>query len=312
MREWLLKDYEKAKVGRPKLANEEVLRKAYISIILSFIVCVVMIFIFVCNIKGLKPLNVLYKNTIQRLTASSSNTTGFIVKEKYNSSSDYIMELTPSNKIKSYDGKYKYILYKLDKNNWKKIDEKIVDKKDDKIKIKVESLKNTNATYKVSLYILDSKKITRSFEPFSWKYVDSKKDSEKHAYKVFTVKGFYSPVPNDEIKEAKKSKDNKIIVYTNKDDSRKFYVNVPNGTYKINVKYTDDEEKEILLKKDENMTGITSFIVPSTNKLSKVTIKIWQDSNIEKLKLSNWTLKKDKQNNDYITNTYLLKPSAKY
>ena len=111
MREWLLKDYEKSKVGRPKLAREDVLRKAEISIILSFIVCAVMTFIFVCDIKGLKPLNVLYKTTIQRLTASSSNTTGFIVREKYNSSNDYIMELTPSNKIKSYEGKYKYILY---------------------------------------------------------------------------------------------------------------------------------------------------------------------------------------------------------
>ena len=312
MREWLLKDYEKAKVGRPKLASDDVLRKAEISIVLSFIVCVVMIFIFICNIKGLKPLNVLYKNTIQRLTATSSNTTGFIVKEKYDSSNDYILELTPSNKIKSYGGKYKYILYKLDKDNWKKIDEKIVDKKVNKIKIKVESLKNTNATYKVSVYILDSKKITRSFEPFSWKFVDSKKDSEKQAYKVFTVKGFYSPISNDEIKEAKKEAKNKITVYTNKEDSRKFYISVPKGTYKINIKYTDDEGKEILLKKDENLTGTTSFIVPSTNKLSKVTIKIWQDSNIDKLKLSNWSLKKDKQNNDYITNTYMLKPSSKY
>ena len=312
MREWLLKDHEKAKVGRPKLASDDVLRKAEISIVLSFIVCVVMIFIFICNIKGLKPLNVLYKNTIQRLTATSSNTTGFIVKEKYDSSNDYIMELTPSNKIKSYGGKYKYILYKLDKDNWKKIDEKIVDKKVNKIKIKVESLKNTNATYKVSVYILDSKKITRSFEPFSWKFVDSKKDSEKQAYKVFTVKGFYSPITNDEIKEAKKEAKNKITVYTNKEDSRKFYISVPKGTYKINIKYTDDEGKEILLKKDENLTGTTSFIVPSTNKLSKVTIKIWQDSNIDKLKLSNWSLKKDKQNNDYITNTYMLKPSSKY
>ena len=312
MREWLLKDYEKAKVGRPKLASDDVLRKAEISIVLSFIVCVVMIFIFICNIKGLKPLNVLYKNTIQRLTATSSNTTGFIVKEKYDSSNDYILELTPSNKIKSYGGKYKYILYKLDKDNWKKIDEKIVDKKVNKIKIKVESLKNTNATYKVSVYILDSKKITRSFEPFSWKFVDSKKDSEKQAYKVFTVKGFYSPISNDEIKEAKKEAKNKITVYTNKEDSRKFFISVPKGIYKVNVKYTDDEEKEILLKKDENLTGTSSFIVPSTNKLSKVTIKIWQDSNIDKLKLSNWSLKKDKQNNDYITNTYMLKPNSKY
>lgn len=311
MIEWLLKDEQKAKVGRPKLADSSVLKKAGISITLCFLTCIVMGFMFVCNVKNLKPKDVLYSITIQKLEASVGTSDTFVVKQKYNSSFDYVIDITPSVKIKKYNGNYKYILYRLDGNDWKKIDEKILDKKEKSIKINVESKENKNVTYKLNLYILNAK-TTKSFAPYSWKFVDSKKQEEKHTYKVFTVKGYYSPISLSEKKEAKKNKDKKITITTDKKNSRKFTINVPNGNYKLNVKYTDDEQKEIVLKNEENLKGNSSFEVPNVNKLSKVTIRVWQDSNIGKFKLSNWALKKDKLNNDYIYNTYMLKPDAKY
>lgn len=311
MIEWLLKDEQKAKVGRPKLADSNILRKAVISIVLSFLVSAIMAFMFVCNIKGLNPKDVLYNFTIQRVTASVGTSDTFIVKEKYNSSFDYVIDITPSNKIKKYNGNYKYVLYRLDGNGWKKVDEKTLDKKEKNIKVKVESKENKNVTYKLNLYILNTK-TDKSFAPFSWKFVDSNKQEEKHTYKVFTVKGYYSPISLSEKKEVKKNKSKKVTVVTDKENSRKFTVSVPSGNYKLNVKYTDDEQKEIILKNKENLNGTMSFEVPNVNKLSKVTIKIWQDSNIGKLKLSTWSLKKDKLNNEYIVNTYMLKPEAKY
>ena len=42
MKEWLLKD-EKNKVGRPKLANDEVLKKAKISIAIGLIISFILI-----------------------------------------------------------------------------------------------------------------------------------------------------------------------------------------------------------------------------------------------------------------------------
>ena len=311
MIEWLLKDEQKAKVGRPKLADSSVLKKAIISIVLCFLACIVMAFMFVCNIKSLSPKDVLYSVTIQKLEASVGTSDTFIVKEKYNSSFDYVIDITPSSKIKKYKGVYKYVLYKLVGNDWKKVDEKTLDKKEKSIKVKVESKENKNVTYKLNLYILNTK-TNESFAPYSWKFVDSKKQEEKHAYKVFTIKGYYSPISLSEKKEAKKNKDKKVTIATDKKNSRKFTISVPGGNYKLNVKYTDDEQKEIVLKNVENLKGNTIFEVPNVNKLSKVTIKVWQDSNIGKLKLSNWSLKKDKLNNDYIYNTYMLKPEAKY
>ena len=83
MIEWLLKDEQKAKVGRPKLADSSVLKKAIISIVLCFLACIVMAFMFVCNIKSLSPKDVLYSVTIQKLEASVGTSDTFIVKEKY-------------------------------------------------------------------------------------------------------------------------------------------------------------------------------------------------------------------------------------
>ena len=107
MIEWLLKDEQKAKVGRPKLADSSVLKKAGISITLCFLTCIVMGFMFVCNVKNLKPKDVLYSITIQKLEASVGTSDTFVVKQKYNSSFDYVIYITPSGKIKKYNGNYK-------------------------------------------------------------------------------------------------------------------------------------------------------------------------------------------------------------
>lgn len=311
MIEWLLKEEEKAKVGRPKLADSFVLKKAKISIAISFLMCAIMAFIFVCDIKNLKPLDVLYSNTFQRLTASSNNSSGFIVKEKYDSKNDYIIELTPSKNIKKYNGTYKYVLYELSKNKWKKVDEKIIDKKDSKIKIKIKSRKNTNVTYKVNVYILNALKIEKSFAPFSWNFADSKKTDEKYAYKVFTVKGYYSPISIEEIKEANKSKNNKIIVETSQKNPRLFTIKVPNIIYDLKIDYKDENGKIISFVNKKNISESTSYLIPDVNKLTNVTIKIWT-SDVNQYKLSNWKLEKDKNNKEYITNSYNLKPYSNY
>lgn len=303
-KEWLLKD-EKAKVGRPKLADDEVLKKAKISIIVSVLVCSVMMFMFVCSVKNVSPLNYAYSLTFEKLGATMNNKDGFITTEKYNKESDFIINIKPSKKIKSYQGKYKYVLYKLNGSKWKKIDEKEFNNRG--TKVIVESLKNKNETYKINLYILNASKINKSFAPYSWKYVDSSKQEEKYTYKVFTVKGYYSPISLDEIKESEKKEKTKITISTKKNSSRTFIVNVPNIEYKLNVSYTDDENKKISLVKEDKLTGKYVIKVPNVNKLSNVVIKVWADD-IQNFKLSNWELKEDSKKQKYITNTYILKP----
>lgn len=307
-KDWLLKD-EKSKVGRPKLANDEVLKKAKISIVLSIIVCFVMSFMFVCEVKNVSPGKYAYSLTFAKLGATINNKDGFIVKEKYNKNSDYVIDIKPSKKVKSYQGRYKYILYKLNGSKWKKIDEKEFNNKG--TKVIVESLKNKNETYKISLYIINGSKVSKSFEPFSWEFVDSSKQEEKYAYKVFTVKGYYSPISLDETKESKTKEKTKVTISTTKNNARTFTINVPKEEYKLNVSYTDDVDKKIVLVNEKKLTGKYEFKIPNVNKVSNVTVKVYLNEE-ENFKLSNWKVKEDSKKQKYITNTYMLKPEKTY
>lgn len=311
-KEWLLKD-EKAKVGRPKLASDETLIKAKISILTSLIICFCMGFVFISKFKGVSPAEFAYSLTISKLNGSVvKSTTGFTVKESYDKNSDYVMELTPSDKVKSYQGGYKYILYKLEGSKWIKKDEQIFKKDTKEIKLKVPSEKNKNATYKINLYITNAAKINKSFAPYSWKFVDSSKQEEKYTYKVFTVKGYYSPISAAEIIEAKKNSKTKAVVTTKKGAPREFIINVPEVKYDVEVFYTDESGKKVSACKEKEKTGTIKCKIPNLNRISNVSIKIWIASDIEKYKLSNWKLKTGKDKLKYITNTYLLKPEKTY
>ena len=60
MREWLLKEEEeKNKVGRPRLAREEALKKARISIIISVVLIFTLLISFLSIVKKESPLNVI-------------------------------------------------------------------------------------------------------------------------------------------------------------------------------------------------------------------------------------------------------------
>lgn len=310
-KEWLLKD-EKAKVGRPKLANDDILKKAKILIAIGIIISFVMAFIFFCEIKNISPTGYAYSLTVGKLGATINDSNSFIVEEKYDKNNNYVMMLKPSRKIKKYQGGYKYVLHKLKGSKWVKMDEKTFDKATKNISINIESSKNKNETYKVSVYIINAAKIDKSFAPFSWKFVDSSKQEEKYAYKVFTVKGYYSPVSLDEIKEANKKSNTKLTVATSKENPREFIINAPSTKYDIEISYTDENEKKVVLSKEKSIDGEFKIKVPNVNRLSNVVIKAWISNDIEKFKLTNWELKTDKNKTKYITNTYLLKPEASY
>ena len=81
--------------------------------------------------------------------------------------------------------------------------------------------------------------------------------------------------------------------------------------YDLNITYTDENGKTILLANDKNVSNSSSYLIPDVNKLTNVTIKILTD-NVSKYKLSNWKLKKDKDGKEYITNSYNLKPYNNY
>ena len=82
MIEWLLKEEEKAKVGRPKLAENEVLRRAYILLACSLIAVFVMSFCFISTLKGISPLDYAFSIIDNKLLASVSSK-GFKITEKY-------------------------------------------------------------------------------------------------------------------------------------------------------------------------------------------------------------------------------------
>lgn len=315
MIEWLLKEDEKAKVGRPKLADDKLLRRSRILLVSSVTVVLVLAFFFGCYFKDIKPTTALYKMTIGKILGPLDNTDGFMIKEYYDDNSNYVMKFRVSNTVKNYSASYKYTTYYMKNNKWIKKESKTLDNDTTNFKIVFESKKNTNVLWKVKLQLVNANKIIDTYTPYDWYFMKSKKAEYNYAYKVFTVRGYYSPVTIEEIKEAGKNKD-KITVYTEKENPRVFNVSAPDLVYDINVSYTDSSGIKTTVKSKKNVIGISKYTIPDTEKLVNVKFKIWiKESNrdsLEKLKLSNWVVKEDKDNNSYIENTYLLKPSKAY
>lgn len=303
MKEWLLSDETKNKVGRPKLANDSILNKARISIGICLFICAILSVSFIGVIKGQSPLKLLYSMSFEKIFGVIENKDGFMVNEYYNDN-DFVMEIKPSATVESYQGSYKYTLYKLTNNEW--VEQKSVTTKKGvkSFKINIKSVQNTNVTWKIKLQITNGSKIDKSFAPASWQFMDDDDDALKYAYKVFTVKGYYSPIPNDELKDAKKSSD-KIVINTKKNAPRTFIINTPIEV-KVKVSYTDLNKtiklKEISIKDKGEIT------IPNLSKASNVTFKIYAD-NIKNYKLNSWDLS---TNEECISKTYLLKPEAAY
>lgn len=312
MREWLLKE-DKAKVGRPKLADNEAVRKAKILIFICLFSCAIMAFSFISIIKGVSPFRYAYALTIEKLVGSSENPDGFITKSYYDDNYNYVMEIKIPRQVSSYSGNYKYSTYYLKDDNWVKKETKEFPKDTDKILVRIDALKNKNVTWKIDLQILNAAAINKSYAPSGWTFVDANKQEDKRASKVFTVKGYYSPVPIDEIKEVAKKKD-KLSVATSRDNPRAFTLNLPaNGSYDVVVKYTDTAGKEVTLAKDSGITGKKVYQVPNLDRSTKVSFKIWGiNTSVKDLKLSRWSAVKDKHGNYYVTNTYVLKPARSY
>ncbi len=308
MKEWLLKD-EKAKVGRPKLADSDVLKKAKTTLVIGFALSFIFFFSFMSLLMGTTPTKLAYKLTAEKLFGALENKNGFLVKDYYDNN-DYVMEFNVPSSVDKYSGSYKYTLYELNGKSWKEKETKNIDKGTKSFKVKVASLKNENKTWKIKLQIVNASKIDKSYAPGSWSFVDAENNSNKYAYKVFTVKGYYSPVSIEEIKEALKSK-NKISVTTKKETPRELIINFPEGLYDVKASYTDSSSKNVILASDTNVSGSKKYVIPNGNRSSKVTIKVY-GNNVEKLKLSNWKEKTDKSGKTYITNTYILKPEKAY
>ncbi len=309
MREWLLKD-EKAKVGRPKLADSDVLKKAKVTMLIGFALSFVFFFSFMSMLMNTTPTKLAYKLTVEKLFGALENKNGFLVKDYYDDNKDYVMEFNVPGTVDNYSGSYKYTLYELDGKSWKEKETKSIDRGTKSFKIKVPALKNENKTWKVKLQIVNASKIDKSYAPGTWSFVDAKNNSDKYAYKVFTVKGYYSPISVSEEKEAVKNK-NKISVITEKENPRELILNFPEGLYDVKISYTDSSSKNVILASDNDVSVTKRYVIPNSNRVSKVTIKVY-GSNVENLKLSNWKEETDKKENSYITNTYVLKPEKAY
>ncbi len=303
MKEWLLTEDGKNKVGRPKLADSKILNKARISICACFVICIILFISFVGTMKNEAPLKFFYSATFEKIFGTIENKNGFLVNEYYKKN-DYVMEIKPSSMVESYQGSYKYTLYKLEDNEWVEKESKTIKKDAKSFNINIKSACNKNVTWKIKLQITNGSKIQKSFAPASWKFMDSESTSSKYAYKVFTVKGYYSPISNDELKDAKKN-NNKIMISTNKNDPRTFIINTP---IKIKVKVSYTDLNKVIKLKDIEITDEEKITIPNLSKISNVTFKIYADD-IGSYKLDNWSLS---ENNKYITNTYLLKPEAAY
>lgn len=315
MIERLLKEEEKAKVGRPKLADSDAVRKAKIMLFLSLLLCFILTFVLVCNIKGESPINYGYNLTIGKLTGNVNNKDGLKVKEYYNSSKDYVMDIKVPDSVDKYSGSYKYTTYYLKNNKWIKNETKEFERGKRKIKVKIASKKNENVTWKIKFQIINGSKIEKSYAPFSWKYVDAKENIDKYIYKIFTVKGYYSPVNLTEIKEFKKDK-SKIGVFTTKGEPRILRLNLPEGKYNVKVKYTDISGKEVVLANDKEVEKEMQYKIPNQERSTKVTIMVENNNNskgnLEKKMLSNWIINKGKNGNYYATTHYIVKPESSY
>lgn len=310
MKQWLLEG-EKAKVGRPKLANEDLVKKSMKMIITSFVICFVMLFCFYSYIKGSTPFEMLYSFSFEKLLGSIDNKDGFIVEEKYKNN-DYVMSIKPSLELKKYKATFEYTTYYLKNNEWVKYDSKKIEN-NSTFNIKFESLQNVNRTWKVKISVITDKTIDKKYNPYAWKFVDSNEDNS-YTYKVFTVKGYYSPIKKEESKSYKE--DSKIIINTEKNNPRKFNIKIDESNYSLKVTYTDDNDKKTLLINDDYYSN-NSFTIPNINKCSNVELKIYikdinDEESLDKIKPATWEIKKDSKNNYYITNTYLLKPEQAY
>ena len=311
MREWLLKDEEKNPVGRPKLAREDVLKKAKASIYISIAICIMLSVCFFAEMKNEDPLKFTYHLTFEKLFGAIENKNGFIAKESYDKESNFVMDISIPSSVNRYSGNYKYTLYEMNGNSWKEKETKEIEKGTKNFRIKINSLKNENKTWKIKLQIINASKISETYEPAGWSFVKSDKNEEMYAYKVFTVKGYYSPVSLNEIKEEKKIKD-KISVMTNKNEPRKFILLLPtNNTYDVKVTYTDVSGKKVILKEDDDISGKVSYDIPNINKSTLVTFKI-SGFNVSNIKLSNWKEETEKSGDKVIKGTYVLKPERAY
>ncbi len=303
MKEWLLKD-EKPKVGRPRLANDKVLKKAKVLLFISIIILFFLCFNFVSVLKGTTVTDLAKSIIASKFSGLLINENGFLVSEYYNDDSNYVIEVEVPDVIYNYSGNYTYTLYELNDNELTKIEENTIDNETRSFKIEIKSKKNKNQTYQIRLQITNASKITKSYAPLTWSFVSAEQNKDMYAYKTFTVKGYYSPISLSEIKEAKES-ENKITLKTTKADPRCFILNLPEQVSKVKVTYTDSSKREIVLADDEDVSGKKTYCVPNQSILSNVTFKIYTQNS--DLKLSNWESK-----DDYITNTYILKPEAAY
>lgn len=311
MKQWLLKEEEKAKVGRPKLANEDVIKKAKLSLCLSLFLCIVLSFFLASQITGEDPLKLAYSISLEKVFGALENKDGFIIKESYNKNNDYVMEVNIPTSVDNYSGSYKYTLYEMKNNSWKEKESKEIKEGTSSFKIVVKSLKNQNKTWKIKLQIVNGSKINKSYAPYGWSFVDANNNEDKYTYKIFTVKGYYSPVELSEIKEANNS-NNKVTLSTKKNKPRSFILNLPdNNNFDVIVKYTDVNSKKVILANDKKASGTKVYNIPNLNRSTLVTFKIYSN-NIKKLKLSNWKTNTDSNDNTYITNTYILKPEKAY
>ena len=299
MIDWLLKE-DIRKVGRPKLADSDIVNRAKKILAISFVSCAILIFGFICSYKNVSPLIYLHHLTLEKYTGSMYNNAGFNIKEYYNSENDFIIDFKLGELSKK--ASYKYEIYKLVNNEWKKEKTKSISSKN--FKIKFESLKNKNQTFKVNLYISSSSKIDKSYVPYGWELINMASNKKLAAYKVFTVKGYYSPVSLSEEKSAIKNP-NSINVLTEKNKPRSLKLDLKGNKYKVIVKYTDDTGKNVVLS-NTIVNDKKVYTIPKVNKLSKVTFTIYGDDVASK-SLDNWTTK-----SGYIENTYLLKPGSSY
>ena len=201
MREWLLQD-EKAKVGRPKLATEKLINKSKKMLVIAFLSCFILSFCFISEVNGKNPVKYACSLTFSKIFGQIENPNGYHVKTKYNNDKNFVMDINVPANIKKLNGKLVYTTYYLKNNEWIEFEKKEI--KNDNYRIVFKSKKNKNTTWKIKLQLIDSAKFKNTYEPTSWSFYKSDKKNESYAYKIFTVKGYYSPVSILEMNSSKK------------------------------------------------------------------------------------------------------------
>lgn len=305
MKEWLLKEDAKNKVGRPKLADTDEIKKSKKMILFGLIIVFILGFMFISTMKNIKPYELLYNISLEKIFGKLENKDGFIVNNYYDKNKDYIIDVKVPLSVSKYQGSYKYTLYKLKNDIWVKKEEKTISRTKNEFKIKVLSKRNINTTWKIKLELVNAANVDKSFAPSSYTFVDSK-DAKKYAYNVFTVKGFYSPVNNSD----SSLNDNKISVTTPKNNPRKFIIDLKNNTGNLKVTYTDSTKKINTLDKLTKKGNIVSFVIPNSNKLTNIKIS-FKTNNDSDIKPNSW-VKETKSDGIYYLGNYNLKPESSY